>query len=511
MSTKRDLYAEGLALSAANRHAEAIGRYEAALSEQPGDIRVLFALGNTASALGMPKPAESFFRQVLAQEPERLEALVNLANLLRAESQFDAAEALLKPALSRFPDTPELWLTLGSVYREMGDVVRAEEHYRQALALRPDYPPALANLADVLADDGKLDKALALYARVLAQQPENAQARLNRAVLHLLNGNLKDGWRDYEARLALTHRAPRPDRALSRWTAASLKNTRLLVRAEQGIGDQLMFASLIPELAARAAREGGSVVLECEARLGALFARSFPTVEVKASRIETREGIPTARYDWLDHEDGKTVAIELGSLPEILRNDIARFPSTHRYLVPHASETEHWGKHSGRRDTAPGRDFAGAAVFPVARATCTCTARRLGRIPAHAARHARLRTIRRAEGRAFAAGDDERPEDFRARRPRSEERARPHLRMLAALDAVVSAPTAVSWLATGSGVPTAKVLYDTSWTSFGQPHEPFAPACVLMMPEKRGDWANAFAKTVRWISHGTNTDKTIPC
>ena len=65
--------------------------------------------------------------------------------------------------------------------------------------------------------------------------------------------------------------------------------------------------------------------------------------------------------------------------------------------------------------------------------------------------------------------------------------------------AVVTAPTAVSWLAAGAGVATAKVLYDTSWTSFGQPREPFAPSCVLMMPEKRGDWANAFAMTARWI------------
>lgn len=504
MSTKRDLYAEGLALSAANRHAEAIGRYEAALNEQPGDIRVLFALGNTASALGMPKPAESFFRQVLAQEPERLEALVNLANLLRAESQFGAAEALLKPALSRFPETPALWLTLGSVYREMGDVARAEDHYRRALALRPDYAPALGNLADVLADDGKLDKALALYAQVLEREPDNAQAKLNRAVLHLLNGNLKDGWRDYEARLALAHKAPRPDRALSRWNGESLKDTRLLIRAEQGLGDQLMFASLVPELAARAAREGSTVVLECDARLGALFARSFPTVEVKSSRIETREGIPTARYDWLENDDGKTVAIELGSLPEILRSDIARFPARHRYLTPHASDAEQWGKlfrqaghgpwtgfcwRSGLSGGARDMQYAPLAMWAeflrTLPGTLVCTQ--------YDARKDELSLLETMSGRKIfvPAGLDQKNEIDRT------------CAMLSALDTVVSAPTAVSWLAAGAGVPTAKVLYDTSWTGFGQSYEPFAPSCVLMMPEKRGDWATAFAKTARWIKSRT--------
>ncbi len=67
--------------------------------------------------------------------------------------------------------------------------------------------------------------------------------------------------------------------------------------------------------------------------------------------------------------------------------------------------------------------------------------------------------------------------------------------MLCALDRVVSAPTAVAWLAAGAGVPTCKVLYDTSWTAFGRDAEPFAPACRLVMPEVPGDWAGVFAKT----------------
>lgn len=60
-----DPYEEGLALGRAGRHAEAIGRFEAALARDPADIRVLFALGNTARALAMPAAAEDFFRRVL--------------------------------------------------------------------------------------------------------------------------------------------------------------------------------------------------------------------------------------------------------------------------------------------------------------------------------------------------------------------------------------------------------------------------------------------------------------
>ena len=292
-------YEHGLKLSGQGRHAEAIAQYERALAAKPNDPRVLFALGNTARALGMPRPAADFYRRVLVQEPARLEALVSLANLLRSEGQLAAAEALLAPALARDPDAAELWLTLGSTYREMGDAERAIEYYRAALARRQDYPAALANLADLLADTGGADEALSLYNRAIARDPDNAQARLNRAVLHLLRGNLKDGWRDYAARLKLPGKAPVPEHKLPRWNGGSLKKTRLLVTAEQGIGDQVMFASMIPDLAARAARDGGSVVLECEKRLAGLFARSFPGVAVHGWDVETRGGVTRSRYGWL--------------------------------------------------------------------------------------------------------------------------------------------------------------------------------------------------------------------
>jgi ADP-heptose:LPS heptosyltransferase len=72
--------------------------------------------------------------------------------------------------------------------------------------------------------------------------------------------------------------------------------------------------------------------------------------------------------------------------------------------------------------------------------------------------------------------------------------------MLSALDAVVSAPTAVSWLAAGAGVPTFKLVYDTCWTSFGQAYEPFAPSCRVIRPRLPGDWSDTFAQAAQQIA-----------
>ena len=490
MTASASAYEEGLVLSAKGQHALAIERYEQALARSPNDARVLFALGNTARALGMAAPAEMFFRRVLAQDPSRLEAIINLANLLRAQGNFPAAEALLMPALARDTDAAEVWLTLGSVYRETGDAGRAREHYREALARKPDYPQALNNLADLLADDGEVEEALALYDRALRGEKDNPQARLNRAVLHLLRGNLKEGWRDYAARLKLSGKVPVPDHKLPRWTGDGLKRQRLLVTAEQGVGDQVMFASMIPDLANRAAREGGSIILECETRLTSLFARSFSSVTVRPWDSETRGGVPTTRYGWLKLDGGATRFTEMGTLPGYMRPTIETFPAPNAYLIPNREEVAHW------------RTSFGAAIGICWRSGRTGGHRALQYAPLETwaaflrdwpgtvvsvqydATSAEIATLETMSGRKIVVpeGIDQKNELDRA------------CALFSALGAVISAPTAVSWLSAAAGVPTYKVLYDTSWTSFGETHEPFAPGCICVMPKYRGDWVDCFAQ-----------------
>lgn len=492
-----DPYREGLRLSREGRHSQAIERFEAALRREPDDTRVLFALGNTARALGLAVLAEEFFRRVLTLEPDRIEALVNLANLLRANGDPKAAEALLNPALAHAPDTPELWLTLGSVWREMGDTAKAETHYREALSRRPDYPEALGNLADLLADHGELDVALALYGRAIERDGKNAQARLNRAMLHFLKGDLKEGWRDYAARLSVPGKAPMREYRLPAWTGGPLRKTRLLVAAEQGVGDQTMFASVIPDLAVRAAEEGGSVILECEPRLVTLFARSFPGVKAMPSDMESRGGTVIAHYGWLKSIGGANRAVEMGSMPRFLRGDHSQFPAPHAYLVPDAGEKarrKNWLAAEGE-DPAIGicwRSGKSGSLRNLQFAPLEEWGRFLsdirGRIVCaqYGAAMEEIAELEKISGRTIIVppGLDQKLELDRT------------CALLSALDAVVSAPTAVSWLAAGAGVPTYKILYDTSWTAFGSDREPFAPSCRVMMPDAPGRWSSVFAKTL---------------
>ena len=488
-------YDQGLKLSSQGRHLEAISCFEKALAERPDDIRTLFALGNTARALGLAQPAAEFFRKVLAQEPERIEALVNLANLLRAQGQFDAARALLEPALARDPANTDLLLTLGSAWREAGDHAQAREFYRKALHADPNSAAALSNLADLLADDGEFDAARTFYGRAIKAAPRNFQARLNRAVLHLLTGNLKEGWRDYAARCEIANKVPATDLKLAEWRGDSLKRTRLLVRAEQGVGDQIMFMSMIPDLLARAERDGGSVILECEPRLVSLAARSFPAAAVKAQSLATVNGMVTANYDWLKAAGGANAVSLMGSLPRWLRPDLDSFPQEHAFLIPDAAEKSRW-----------------IEIFAGLGAACLIgICWRSGKSGGHrSVQYAPLETwgafLRRLPGALVCCQYDATAEEIAGLEKLSGRKifVPPALdqkneldrtaAMLSALNLLVSAPTAVSWLGAGVGTRTLKLLYDTSWTAFGQAREPLAPSCRCVMPKSRGDWADAFAQ-----------------
>ena len=471
---------------------------------------MLFALGNTANQLGLAGPAKQFFRHVLALEPGRLEAIVNLANLLRAAGQYDAAIALLDPALARQPHSPELHLTLGSAWREKGDFPKAASCYQAALDISPNYAPALANLGDMRCDAGDRAAARTLYDKAIRYDPTNPQARMNRAVLHLLNGDLKEAWRDYAARTQLPGKVPvmGNEQRLAVWTGGPLKRTRLLVRAEQGVGDQILFAGLIPDLTARAKAQGGSVVLECEPRLVNLFARSFPDVAVRPAVIKTIGGIPTADYGWLKAAGGATAAVLMGSLPKYLRGTPEAFPKPHCFLVPAPDETARWKDIFQREGTQ--REGTAKKIIGISWRSGKAAGgdRSLQYAPLHdwaaflrgtdadfvcaqyGARDEEIAALEQMSGRKILV-----PQSLDQKNELDRTCA-----MLSALDAVVSAPTAVSWLAAAAGVRTLKLLYGDVWTAMGRNYEPFAPACECLIPATLGDWGDVFCKAKNILS-----------
>src|SRR5262249_30798566 len=117
--------------------------------------------------------------------------------------------------------------------------------------------------------------ALADYDAALALKPSLAQAVANRALTLLIMGRLTEAWPLYRARIRALGGAP--DLTAGKpWDGAPLAGNRALIWGEYGLGDEIMFASLLPELT----KDAAHVTLVCAPRLVTLFKRSFPALDV---------------------------------------------------------------------------------------------------------------------------------------------------------------------------------------------------------------------------------------
>jgi tetratricopeptide (TPR) repeat protein len=245
---------------------EAISSYERALAIDPGYADARCNLGNILRTQKKFGEAVACFEQVLALEPDHLMALCSLGNALFDQGKLDEAVACFERARALQPDCAEAYNGLGSVLESQDKFDEAVTCFERALAIKPDYAEACANLGAVLVVEGKPEEALRRFTRALEFQPDYARARMNSAMLQLLAGDFASGWRNFESRWSVF--APRGF-SQPLWRGEPLAGARILLHAEQGLGDSLQFLRYLPLVQ----EAGGAVVLELPARLRRLAAQ----------------------------------------------------------------------------------------------------------------------------------------------------------------------------------------------------------------------------------------------
>jgi tetratricopeptide (TPR) repeat protein len=297
----------GLALHALGDVAGAEAAYRRALGLDANLATARNSLGTALQDQGRRAEAEAEFRVALALDPDYHEAAVNLGGALHALKRGAEALEILQAAVARDPTDPAARINLGAALKESGASAAAEIHLLEALRLSPDDPEALVNLGLVREKQDRRDEAEELYRQALTVAPGSALAQWNLALSALRRGRLNEGRLLYEARFAAEPDPLTVPPALPRWRGEPLRGKTLLVWREQGLGDDLLFGSLLPQLAARVAAEGGRLIVAAEPRLVTLFARSLPGVRVIAAE---RGRAPAVAAD---------AHCPFGSLPGLLR------------------------------------------------------------------------------------------------------------------------------------------------------------------------------------------------
>nr|WP_211112341.1 tetratricopeptide repeat protein [Azospirillum soli] len=281
-------------------------------------------LGNLLAGRGEAAGAALCHRRALVLAASGVDALINLGSAFQASERFVEAARVLRRATVLDPGAVAAWTNLGNALDSLGRHGEAYACHRMAVERAPGMAEAHANLAMHWNRQGRREEAAEAYLQALQADPQFAQAHYNLALLLLESGILRQGWAEHEWRFG-TPQFQGQERALSAraWRGENIASSRLLVWREQGVGDEILFASCYPDLLQRA----GHLVIECDRRLVTLFARSFPGATVRSETANPRDA---------------DVHVAAGSLPRLLRSDLKRFPERPSWLVPDPERVAVW-------------------------------------------------------------------------------------------------------------------------------------------------------------------------
>jgi tetratricopeptide (TPR) repeat protein len=310
------LYNAGNALAKQTLPTEALACYDDAIALQPDLLEAHQRRADTLMHLDRYEEALAGYDCVLADEAERVDVLISRAGALDKLGRWDEALASLDRALAIDPTNLPALAARAIELRQLGRVTEALATSELALSLDPIHVPALGARADTLVDLERFEEAVASYDAAIALNPDVAEPKLNKSLVCLSLGRFADGWALYEHRWAGARGLiPRPYYQ-PRWNGERLDGT-LLVWGEQGLGDEILYASMVPDLLARTQ----PVVFEVEPRLAPLFARSFPDLTVIARKPELYGGRVDAQ-------------VALGDIGRHFRTGWASFPRRARgYLL----------------------------------------------------------------------------------------------------------------------------------------------------------------------------------
>jgi len=344
----------GIAREKTDDFAGSIHCYEAALKLLPNHGAVAGDLGRLAFRLGMPELAVKLFVHYLNERPGALEGINNLACGLRDLNRCDDAIEVLRPAINDNPEQPLLWNTLGTVMCSLGDGKTALTFFDETLRLDPKFGKGYHNRAYAKLDLGDVEGALVDcdQAIALAADAEDlATIKFGRSTVLLARGRVAEGWKEYEARFSEDLvEAPRFTIEAPRWrTGMDLAGKSLMICAEQGLGDEVMFANMLPDVI-EALGPKGKLSLAVERRLVPLFKRSFPQANVTAHRTVSYEGRVYRGAPEIQDWSGIDQWAPMGALLETFRPSIESFPDRPNFLTADPDRVEHWRR---ELETAP--------------------------------------------------------------------------------------------------------------------------------------------------------------
>jgi tetratricopeptide (TPR) repeat protein len=482
-----------LALSLDNlgeRH-KAFQMYERALALDPTDADLYLNIGTAATQLRLFEGAIKSFRTYIALRPNCHKGYNNLAGCLRDKGDIDEAIEVLRNAITIMPESAQLWVTLGTVMGELSDFANAQTFYKEALRLEPNMARAWHNLAHALNHTGPFDEALQYYNRALelvSDSHDRIEMVHARGLLKIAMGDLEDGWLEYEER-----HNPRFGQSnmfaanAPPWEGEDLDGKTLLMIGEQGLGDEIMFASLIPDMVERVG-QNGRVLVACDQRLVPLIRRSFPEIKCGPQGHIKHNAKIIRMAQWAKGDLKPDYYTPLGTPLRHIRKRVEDFPGR-AFLKPEPARVGYWRERLSQLGPGPYVGMCWRSMLLTTQRRKFFSPMEAWRTPL-ALKNVKFINLQYGDCREDLAYARDKLgatitnfEDLDLKNNLDDNAA-----LCAALDLAVSAPTAAAALAAGTGTETWFLTAGRVWPQLGTDRYPWYAKTRVLTPPTFGDW-----------------------
>jgi tetratricopeptide (TPR) repeat protein len=338
----------GLCLAALGRIEEAAVQFYILHKDHPRDARILKLCGVTHCELGDYETGLKFLTRFTKLVAEDYEAWTFMCMAAVKTGKNVEGTIYATKAIAIEPLKADAYNNLGTALLSLARFDDAAQAFHTALAIDPDNIMAMSNLATTAQSVCKYDEAIAIYENVLPKFEggtlEEAECKYRASFAYLGAGRLSEGWDLYEygfISTGLTSRNPKRKFNVPQWNGEPEQSKQLLVWAEQGLGDEIQFYSLLEE----ALLSCPNIIVECEPRLRSLLQRAYPQITVRVWNSNQRVIIED--YD---------MHIPAGSLRRLFRSDINDYKKFKPYIKPDYKLTE---KFSARLTKSKRKLFVG--------------------------------------------------------------------------------------------------------------------------------------------------------
>lgn len=249
-------------------------RYE----QDPKNARYCYDYGKVLSK--QPErldEAIEYLDQCLALENNYYRAALLKANVLKQQEKFAAAKTAFEFCIQIEPERNNAYIGLAQVLLALDNWDQAEAMAKKALELNLDHN-ACTSLALTLKELGGHDQeVLALYDQAIQLKPEDPVAYWNKSLIYRYSNRLPECMALYHYGFEAGPRKPYRKFGVPEWDGkSSLKGKRILCWREQGVGDEIRFATYYQDLI----NTGATCIFEVSNKLKPLFRRSFPHAEI---------------------------------------------------------------------------------------------------------------------------------------------------------------------------------------------------------------------------------------